>query len=120
MVTPDGKLKLGYLDARRDWGYAKEYVEAMWLMLQNGTPKDYVIGTNSSYAVADACRIAFAHAGLDWQDHVESDDALLRPTEITVLQGDYSLAEKELGWRPRTSFAELMQLMVEADLALFK
>lgn len=120
LVTPDGKLKLGYLDARRDWGYAREYVEAMWLMLQNDTPKDYVIGSNSSYSVADACRIAFAHAGLDWQAHVVSDEALLRPTEITVLQGDYSLAEKELGWRPRTSFAELMQLMVDADLALFR
>lgn len=113
-------LYLGNLDARRDWGYAKEYVEAMWLMLQNDVPKDYVIGSNSSYSVTDACRLAFAHVGLDWQDHVVSDDALLRPTEITVLQGDYSLAEKELGWRPRTSFEQLMQLMVEADLARFR
>ena len=120
LITPDGKLKLGFLEARRDWGYAKEYVEAMWLMLQNDAPKDYIIGTNSSYSVGDACRIAFAHAGLDWQDHVVSDTALLRPTEITVLQGDYSLAAKELGWRPRTSFEQLMALMVDADLARFR
>ena len=80
----------------------------------------YVIGTNRSYSVADACRIAFAHVGLDWQDHVISDAALLRPTEITVLQGDYSLAQKELGWQPRTSFDQLMQLMVDADLARFR
>ena len=120
LVTLDGKLKLGFLESRRDWGYAKEYVEAMWLMLQNDEPKDYVIGTNSAYSVADACRIAFAHVGLDWQDHVVNDAALLRPTEITVLQGDYSLAQKELGWRPRTSFEELMQLMVDADLARFR
>ncbi|MCP4415265.1 MAG: GDP-mannose 4,6-dehydratase [Chloroflexi bacterium] len=119
LVTPGGKLKLGFLEARRDWGYAKEYVEAMWRMLQNDEAKDYVIGTNSSYSVADACRIAFAHAGLDWQDHVESDSALLRPTEISVLQGDYTLAQKELSWQPRTSFAELMQLMVDADLERF-
>jgi len=120
LVTPDGKLHLGFLDSQRDWGYAKEYVEAMWLMLQNDRPKDYVIGTNSSHSVRDACRIAFGHAGLDWQEHVVSDEALLRPTEIKALKGDYSLAERELGWRPRTTFTELMQLMVEADLARFQ
>jgi GDPmannose 4,6-dehydratase len=89
-------------------------------MLQNDMPKDYVIGTNSSYAVADVCRMAFAHVGLDWQEHVRSDEALLCPTEITVLQGDYSLAQKELGWQPGTSFEVLMQLMVEADLVRFQ
>ncbi len=120
LVTPDGTLKLGYLDARRDWGYAKEYVEAMWLMLQNETPKDYVIGTNTSYSVRDLCETAFAAAGLDWQEHVAADEALLRPTEITVLKGDYTQAKQDLGWQPRTSFAELVQLMVEADLALFR
>lgn len=120
LITPDGKLKLGFLDARRDWGYAKEYVEAMWRMLQNDAPKDYVIGTNTSYSVRDLCRVAFAHAGLDWQEHVVSDEALLRPTEITVLKGDYSLAKKELGWEPRTSFEELIQLMVDADLKRFR
>lgn len=119
LITPDGKLKLGYLDARRDWGYAKEYVEAMWLMLQNDEPKDYVIGTNTSYSIKDLCEVAFAAAGLDWQAHVEADEALLRPTEITVLKGDYSRAKQELGWEPKTSFEELIQLMVAADLAHF-
>lgn len=113
-------LRLGYLDARRDWGYAKEYVEAMWLMMQQDTPKDYVIGTNTSYSVRDLCRVAFAHAGLEWQEHVVSDEALLRPTEITVLKGDYALAKKELGWQPRTTFEELVQLMVDADLETFR
>ncbi|MCP4357743.1 MAG: GDP-mannose 4,6-dehydratase [Chloroflexi bacterium] len=120
LVTPEGKLKLGFLDARRDWGYAKEYVEAMWLMLQNGEPKDYVIGTNTSYAVRDLCRVAFAAAGLDWQEHVQADEALLRPTEIGVLQGDYTAAKQDLGWEPRTSFEELIGLMVEADMVLFQ
>ncbi len=120
LITPAGKLKLGYLDARRDWGYAKEYVEAMWLMLQNDEPKDYVIGTNTSYAVRDLCAVAFAAAGLDWQAYVEADEALQRPTEITVLKGDYTAAKQDLGWEPRTSFTELIHLMVEADLALFR
>lgn len=120
LITPDNKLQLGFLDAQRDWGYAKEYVEAMWLMLQQDTPKDYVIGTNTSHSVRDACQIAFAHVGLDWQDHVISDEALQRPTEIAVLKGDYSLAKQELGWEPRTPFADLMRLMVDADLERFK
>jgi GDPmannose 4,6-dehydratase len=120
LITPDHKLQLGFLDAQRDWGYAKEYVEAMWLMLQQDTPKDYVIGTNTSHSVRDACQIAFDHVGLDWCDHVISDDALQRPTEITVLKGDYSLAKRELGWEPRTPFAELMRLMVDTDLARFR
>jgi GDPmannose 4,6-dehydratase len=119
LVTPDGKLKLGFLDARRDWGYAKEYVEAMWLMLQNSESKDYVIGTNTSYSVRDLCEVAFAAVGLDWQAYVEADDALLRPTEITVLKGDYTAAKRDLGWEPRIPFAELIRLMVEADLAIF-
>lgn len=120
LVTPGGKLKLGYLDARRDWGYAKEYVAAMWLMLQNDEPKDYVIGTNSSYSVQDLCATAFAAADLDWEKYVEADTALLRPTEISVLKGDYGLAKKELGWEPKISFEELIKLMVAADLALFR
>ncbi|MBX3054976.1 MAG: GDP-mannose 4,6-dehydratase, partial [Anaerolineae bacterium] len=120
LVTSTGKLKLGYLDARRDWGYAKEYAEAMWLMLQNSEPKDYVIGTNTSYSVSNLCQVAFAAAGLDWQEHVQADEALLRPTEITVLKGDYTQAKKDLGWQPRTPFSDLIGLMVEADLALFR
>jgi len=120
LVSDDRKLHLGFLDATRDWGYAKEYVEAMWLMLQNPTPKDYVIGTNTAHTVRELCRIAFSHAGLDWEEHVVSDSALLRPTEITDLKGDYSQAKAELGWEPRTSFEDLIKLMVDADLDRFK
>lgn len=120
LVTADGKLHLGYLDAERDWGYAKEYVEAMWLMLQNDKPKDYVIGTNTSYSVKEACKVAFEHVGLNWEDHVVSDKRLLRPTEIKVLKGDYSLAKKELQWEPKTSFQDLIKLMVDADLERFR
>jgi GDPmannose 4,6-dehydratase len=119
LVERDGKLHLGLLDARRDWGYAKEYVEAMWLMLQRDTPKDYVIGTNSTHTVREVCQIAFDAAGLDWEEYVVNDEALLRPTEIKELKGDYSLAKKELGWEPSTSFEELIRLMVEADLRRF-
>lgn len=119
-LVQNGRLKLGFLEAQRDWGYAKEYVEAMWLMLQQDTPNDYVIGTNTSYSVADACQIAFDHAGLDWQDHVISDEALVRPTEIKVLKGDYSKAKADLGWQPRTDFPTLMRLMVDADLDRFR
>ncbi|HVZ12340.1 MAG TPA: GDP-mannose 4,6-dehydratase [Patescibacteria group bacterium] len=120
LVDAQGKLHLGNLSATRDWGYAKEYVEAMWLMLQNDKPKDYVIGTNTSYTVEDACRIAFEHVGLNYKDHVYSNEKLHRPTEIKDLKGDYSLAKKELGWEPKTSFKTLMELMVDADLARFK
>jgi GDPmannose 4,6-dehydratase len=119
LVDSAGKLHLGFLDARRDWGYAKEYVEAMWLMLQNPAPRDYVIGTNTSHTVRELCRIAFSHVGLNWEEHVVSDPALLRPTEITDLKGDYSLARAELGWQPRTGFEDLVRLMVDADLARF-
>lgn len=119
-LVNDGKLRLGNLDAWRDWGYAKEYVEAMWLMMQNPAPKDYVIGTNTAYTIRDACRIAFAHVGLNWEQYVVSDQHLLRPTEITPLKGDYSLAKRDLGWEPRTTFEQLMGLMVDADLKLFR
>lgn len=120
LVDDQGRIHLGLLDARRDWGYAKEYVEAMWLMLQNDVPKDYVIGTNTTYSVRDVCRVAFSHVGLNWEDHVVSDDRLLRPTEIKELKGDYSLAQKELGWAPRTSLEDLIKLMVDADLERFR
>jgi GDPmannose 4,6-dehydratase len=119
LVDAEGKIHLGLIDAARDWGYAKEYVDAMWRMLQNDTPKDYVIGTNTMHTVRDVCQIAFAHVGLDWQNHVKTDDRLLRPTEIKELKGDYTRAKRELGWEPRTSFTELIQLMVEADLERF-
>jgi len=120
LIDAEGKLHLGDLNATRDWGYSKEYVEAMWLMLQQPTPKDYVIGTNTSYSIKDACKAAFDHAGLNWEDHVISDTKLLRPTEITAMKGDYSLAKKELGWEPRTFMKELMEIMVDSDIALLK
>ncbi len=120
LVDSEGKLHLGNLSATRDWGYAKEYVEAMWLMLQADKPRDFVIGTNTSYSVEDAARIAFEHVGMNWEDHVVSNDKLKRPTEIRDLKGNYSLAKKELGWEPKTKFPDLMKLMVDADLERFK
>lgn len=120
LVDKEGKLHLGLLDAKRDWGYAKEYVEAMWLMLQTDTPRDFVIGTNETHTVKEACQIAFEHVGMNWENHVVSNEKLLRPTEIKELKGDYSLAKKELGWEPKTSFADLIRLMVDADLKRFQ
>jgi GDPmannose 4,6-dehydratase len=99
---------------------AKEYVEAMWLMLQQDKPKDYVIGTNETHTIKEVCEIAFSHVGLNWEDYVTTNQKLLRPTEIKELKGDYSLAKKELGWQPRTSFKDLITLMVDADLERFK
>lgn len=111
-----GKLKLGNLEAVRDWGYAKEYVEAMWLMLQQDRPQDYIIATNRAYTIRDLCEVAFSHVGLDWQAHVEADDRFMRPTEIAASRGDYAKAKAELGWQPRTYFEDLIKLMVEADI----
>ena len=112
----NGKLKLGNLDAIRDWGYAKEYVEAMWLMLQQETPQDYVIATNTAYTIRDLCEIAFSHVGLDWQAYVITDSQLMRPTEIAASRGDYSKAKAELGWQPRMPFKALIALMVDEDI----
>lgn len=115
-LVRNGKLKIGNLDAVRDWGYAAEFVEAMWLMLQQEQPRDYVIATNTAYTVEDLCRVAFEVVGLEWRDHVEVDDRFLRPTEIAASRGDYSRAEKELGWKPRTDFHDLIRMMVHADI----
>lgn len=120
LIDDSGHLRLGDLDACRDWGYAKEFVEAMWLMLQHDTPADYVIGTGISHTVREVCRVAFAHVGLDWEDYVISDRKFYRPTEIKELVGNSSLAKKELGWVPKTSFEDLIKLMVDADLKRFK
>jgi GDPmannose 4,6-dehydratase len=120
IIDADQRLHIGWLDAQRDWGYAKEYVEAMWLMNQQSEPKDYVIATNTSHTVRDVCEVAFNHVGLDWREYVVTNDRLLRPTEIGALKGDYSLAQQELGWQPHTSFEELIRLMVDADLERFK
>lgn len=115
-LVTNGRLKLGNLDAVRDWGYAKEYVEAMWLMLQQEEPQDYVIATNTAYTVRDLCEVAFSRVGLDWQKHVETDARFVRPTEIAASRGDYSKAKSELGWEPRMQFRELIELMVDEDI----
>ena len=115
-LVVDKKLKLGNLDAVRDWGYAKEYVEAMWLMLQQDRPQDYVIATNTAYTIRDLCQVAFSHVGLEWEAHVATDDLFMRPTEIGAARGDYSKAKAELGWSPQTTFAELIKLMVDEDI----
>jgi GDPmannose 4,6-dehydratase len=110
------ELRLGNLDARRDWGYAKDYVEAMWLMLQQDEPEDFVIATKETNTVERCVEIAFDQAGVpDWQDHVVIDDAFKRPAEVDLLIGDYGKAERQLGWKPTTSFEQLIRLMVDAD-----
>jgi GDPmannose 4,6-dehydratase len=112
------KLSLGNLDAERDWGYAKDYVEAMWLMLQRDMPSDYVVATGIAHSVRECVEIAFDQAGLDLDSHVVIDDSLKRPAEVDHLIGDAAKARSELGWEPRTSFEELIRLMVDADLEL--
>jgi GDPmannose 4,6-dehydratase len=113
------RLLLGNLDARRDWGYAKDYVEAMWLMLQRDEPGDFVVATGEAHSVRDCVEIAFDEAGLDrWERYVELDASLVRPAEVDHLIGDYGKAERELGWRPRTGFEDLIRLMTRADLEL--
>jgi GDPmannose 4,6-dehydratase len=112
------KLPLGNLDAERDWGYAKDYVEAMWLMLQRDDPEDFVIATGKANSVRDCVEIAFDQAGLAVDDHVVVDPGLQRPAEVDHLIGDSGKAKRLLGWEPRTSFEELIRLMVDADLEL--
>jgi GDPmannose 4,6-dehydratase len=113
------KVRLGNLDAKRDWGYAKDYVEAMFLMLQQDRADDYVIATNSTHTVRDCVEVAFDEAGLDdWERYIEIDASLVRPAEVDLLIGDPSKAERDLGWRPQTSFEELIRLMTRADLEL--
>ena len=112
------KLYLGNLDAKRDWGYAKEYVEAMWLMLQQEKPDDYVVATNETHSIREFLDAAFGHVGLDWNEFVEIDPRYYRPAEVELLIGDYSKAKKQLGWEPKTKFVDLVKLMVDADIKL--
>ena len=114
------KLYLGNLDAVRDWGYAKEYVESMWLMLQQEKPDDYVVATGEGATVRDFCEVAFAELGLDYKKYVETEDRYIRPTEVDALIGDPSKAQKVLGWKAKTHWKELAKLMVSADLELLK
>ena len=112
------ELRLGNLAAERDWGYAKDYVEAMWMMLQQEEPDDYVIATGIAHSVQECLEIAFDQAGLKVEDHVVIDPSLVRPAEVDHLVGDFSKAQRELGWKPETTFEELIRMMVDADRAL--
>jgi GDPmannose 4,6-dehydratase len=116
LAGKDKKLYLGNLDAKRDWGYAKDYVEAMWLILQQETPDDYVIATGESWSVRDFLNAAAALVGVSWQDIVEIDKRYFRPTEVDLLVGDATKAREKLGWKPKVSFSELVRLMMKADL----
>ena len=111
------EVRLGNLEARRDWGFAGDYVEAMWLMLQQERPVDYVIGTGATHSVRDLCEAAFSAVGLDYREHVVQDPAFFRPAEVDLLVADASKARAELGWSPKVGFRELVQMMVDADLA---
>jgi GDPmannose 4,6-dehydratase len=110
------EIRLGNLDARRDWGYAGDYVDAMWRMLQQPEPQDYVVGTGRTHSVRELVDAAFGHVGLDWQQHVVTDPRYVRPAEVDLLQADPSKAHRELGWSPKVSFRELVAMMVDADL----
>jgi len=112
------ELRLGNLDAQRDWGFAGDYVEAMWLMLQQDVPEDFVICTGETHSVREFCEVAFGHAGLNWEDHVVIDEAFFRPAEVDLLVGDAAKAEELLGWKPETSFENLVTMMVDADIDL--
>ena len=111
----DTELRLGNLEARRDWGYAVDYVRAMWLMLQRESADDFVIATGETHSVRELCEVAFSHVGLRWEDHVVVDDRYLRPAEVDLLVGDSTKANRELGWRHRVGFTDLIELMVDAD-----
>jgi len=113
-------LTLGNLDSRRDWGYAKEYVQAMWLMLQQDKADDFVVATGVAHSVEELVEVAFSHVGRKWQDHVRIDPALVRPAEVDLLLGDPTKARSVLGWEPKTTFEQLIQIMVDADVALLR
>lgn len=114
----ENKLYLGNLKAKRDWGYAPEYVEAMWLMMQHENPEDFVIATGESHSVEEFLEEAFSYAGLDWHKYVEIDPRYLRPAEVDILKGDASKAKRLLNWESKTSFKELVRIMVDADIQL--
>ncbi|MGO9341789.1 MAG: GDP-mannose 4,6-dehydratase [Acidimicrobiales bacterium] len=116
----EDKLPMGNLDAQRDWGFAGDYVRAMWLMVQQDEPDDYVVSTGTTHSVRELCEIAFGHASLNWQDHVVIDNRFLRPAEVDLLIGDPAKARKILGWEPSHSFADLITMMVDSDLALVR
>ena len=112
------KLYLGNLDAKRDWGFAGDYVEAMWLMLQHDEPDDFVVATGETHSIRQFLDLSFSHLDLDWQDYVEIDPRYFRPTEVELLLGDFSKAKEKLGWEPKVTFEQLAQMMVDADMML--
>jgi GDPmannose 4,6-dehydratase len=112
------ELRLGNLDAKRDWGFAGDYVDAMWRMMQQKQPDDYVIGTGETHTVREFCELAFDTAGLDWEKYVKVDPKFLRPAEVDLLIADPSKAKKKLGWKPEVSFRHLVKMMVESDIDL--
>jgi GDPmannose 4,6-dehydratase len=114
----DDKLALGNLDAKRDWGFAGDYVRAMHLMLKQDSPDDYVVSTEETHSVREFCKLAFGHVGLDYQDYVVQDERFMRPAEVDLLVGDSRKARDGLGWTPQVAFPELVAMMVEADVAL--
>lgn len=114
------ELRLGNLDAKRDWGFAGDYVEAMWMMLQQDQPDDFVISTNETHTVKEFVELAFGHADLDWKKYVKNDERFHRPAEVDLLIGDYAKAKKVLGWEPKTSFKELVKMMVDSDIEVVK
>jgi GDPmannose 4,6-dehydratase len=114
------ELRLGNLDSKRDWGFAGDYVRAMWLMLQQDEPGDYVISSQENHSVGEFARIAFEHVDLDYKEYVKTDPRFVRPAEVDVLLGDSSLARKRLGWEPTVSFEELVRMMVDHDLDIYK
>jgi len=114
------KLKMGNIDAQRDWGFAGDYIRAMWLMLQQPQAEDYVIATGKTHSVQELLEVAFSHAGLDWKKYVEIDPKLVRPAEVDYLCGDASKAQKVLGWVPQVTFKQLIEMMVDADLLQLK
>ncbi len=116
----DDKLFLGNLDAQRDWGFAGDYVRAMWLMLQRDEPDDFVVSTGETHSVRELCEIAFAHVGLDWNEHVVVDDKFLRPAEVDLLVGDATKAKTVLKWEKTVTFADLVAMMVDADVELLR
>lgn len=119
-IVKDGKISLGNLEAKRDWGFAGDYVRAMWLMLQQANPEDFVIATGETHSIRDLCDVAFRYVGLNWEDYVVKDQRLVRPTETGPLIGDASKAKNKLGWEPKVTFPELVATMVDAHLARLK
>ena len=119
-IMKNGKVSLGNLDAKRDWGFAGDYIRSMWMILQHNKPDDFVVATGETHTIRDLCKVAFKYVGEDWQDFVVVDKRFVRPTETGPLIGDYSKAKKELGWEPEVSFKQLVQIMVDANIARLK